>query len=91
MVMLPTRQAAKSILTWLPNEIITEIIRNLPTGDQAAFCLTSKHSNELVTRSLYRAINLNSAFQAKSCCLTLTINQAKAESVRTFRLAHLLL
>ena len=87
--MVLTRRAAKSILTWLPNEIIAEIIRNLPTGDQAALSLASKLFNALVTRSLYRTIILNSVFQAKACCLTLTNNPAKAASIRTFNVAHI--
>ncbi|KAJ7244098.1 hypothetical protein C8J57DRAFT_1365456 [Mycena rebaudengoi] len=53
-----TCRAAKCILRFLPNELLTEIIANAAPADQVALCRVSKLFSRLVHRVLYRTITL---------------------------------
>ncbi|KAJ7136633.1 hypothetical protein C8R44DRAFT_868763 [Mycena epipterygia] len=69
-----TRRAAKSILRFLPNEILTEILALCPPADRAALCRASRLFNKLGTRLLYRGITLKTTHGVLKCCRTLGKN-----------------
>ncbi|KAJ7806438.1 hypothetical protein B0H14DRAFT_2610494 [Mycena olivaceomarginata] len=66
-----SRKAYKSIIRWLPNEILTAIIRNVPTTDLLALCRTSRLMRNLATPLLYRSITLSTVSQLKNFIRTM--------------------
>ncbi|KAJ6532652.1 hypothetical protein B0H19DRAFT_1188084 [Mycena capillaripes] len=57
--MVLTRRAYKSIVRWLPNELISEIMAHSSRLDLVALCRTSRLINGLAIPLLYRAIYLS--------------------------------
>ncbi|KAJ6615119.1 hypothetical protein B0H10DRAFT_85730 [Mycena sp. CBHHK59/15] len=79
-----TRRAAKSILRFLPNEILTEIIAVSPPTTQAALCRASRLFNKLATCFLYRTIVLTTVPALDRCCRTLKNRREEALLVKSF-------
>ncbi|KAJ7244094.1 hypothetical protein C8J57DRAFT_1556092 [Mycena rebaudengoi] len=79
-----TRRAAKCILRFLPNELLTEIIANTAPADQVALCRVSKLFNRLARRVLYRTLALASPRAVLACCHSLVSNQELALLVKSF-------
>ncbi|KAF7354454.1 hypothetical protein MVEN_01134500 [Mycena venus] len=57
--MVLTRRAYKSIVRWLPNEMLSEVFGHLFGADLLALCRTSRLINGLATPLLYRSIALS--------------------------------
>ncbi|KAJ7244087.1 hypothetical protein C8J57DRAFT_1556055 [Mycena rebaudengoi] len=79
-----TRRAAKCILRFLPNELLTEIIANAAPADQVALCRVSKLFNRLARRVLYRTLALASPRAVLTCCHSLVSNTELALLVKSF-------
>ncbi|KAJ7275657.1 hypothetical protein C8J57DRAFT_1223816 [Mycena rebaudengoi] len=79
-----TRRAAKCILRFLPNELLTEIIANAAPADQVALCRVSKLFNRLARRVLYRTLALSSPRAVLTCCHSLVSNPELALLVKSF-------
>ncbi|KAF8130950.1 hypothetical protein K438DRAFT_1999085 [Mycena galopus ATCC 62051] len=56
--MVLTRRAYKSIVRWLPNEVLTEILEYLSADDLILLSRISRLVHGLATPPLYRSINL---------------------------------
>ncbi|KAK6971774.1 hypothetical protein R3P38DRAFT_3141396 [Favolaschia claudopus] len=66
--MVTTRRAAtaaKSIIRWLPNEVLTTIAQYLLVPDLHALCLTSRLFRNIVAPFLYRSVQLSDVFRLK--------------------------
>ncbi|KAF8151257.1 hypothetical protein K438DRAFT_1865168 [Mycena galopus ATCC 62051] len=86
--MVLTRRAHKSIFRWLPNEVISEIIRAVRPSDQAALCRTTKLFHALGVPILYRVVALQGGTSIMHFCDTVLANSSKfAGLVRSLR-AH---
>ncbi|KAJ7275673.1 hypothetical protein C8J57DRAFT_1311402 [Mycena rebaudengoi] len=79
-----TRRAAKCILRFLPNELLTEIIANTAPADQVALCRVSKLFSRLARRVLYRTVTLASLRAILACCHALIGNPELALLVKSF-------
>jgi hypothetical protein len=79
-----TRRAAKCILRFLPNELLTEIIANTAPADQVALCHVSKLFSRLTRRVLYRTVTLASPRAVLACCNALIGNPELALLVKSF-------
>ncbi|KAK6983962.1 hypothetical protein R3P38DRAFT_2744745 [Favolaschia claudopus] len=53
--------AAKSIIRWLPNEILATIIQGLPVADLYAISLASRLLRNIATPFLYRCVHLSTS------------------------------
>ena len=69
-----TRRGVKSILRFLPNELLTEVIAWCRPRDQVALCRATRLFNDLVTRVLYRRINLSTNQAVQNWCRSLSEN-----------------
>lgn len=78
-----TRRAAKCILRFLPNELLTEIIANAAPADQVALCRVSKLFNRLARRVLYHTLALASPRAVLTCCHSLVSNPELALLVKS--------
>ncbi|KAJ7244108.1 hypothetical protein C8J57DRAFT_1556138 [Mycena rebaudengoi] len=79
-----TRRAAKCILRFLPNELLTEVMAKATTADQVALCRVSKLFNRLARRVLYRTLALASPRAVLTCCHRLVSNPELALLVKSF-------
>ncbi|KAK6969614.1 hypothetical protein R3P38DRAFT_2587459 [Favolaschia claudopus] len=60
--MVITRRALKlsrSIIAWLPNEVLSSIIAYAANSELLSLCLTSRLMRKISTRFLYRVVHLN--------------------------------
>ncbi|KAJ6578223.1 hypothetical protein B0H19DRAFT_1122698 [Mycena capillaripes] len=64
--MVLTRRAHKCIVTWFPNEVISEVFLYMSPMDLLALCRTSRLINGLATPLLYRCIDLRDIFQMET-------------------------
>ncbi|KAJ7509623.1 hypothetical protein B0H11DRAFT_1960350 [Mycena galericulata] len=82
--MVLTRRQYRAISSWLPNEVIVQIIEAAPRADQAALCRVSKLFRGLGVRVMYRVVHLeHSRANVRAFCLALLWNPALAELVRS--------
>ncbi|KAJ7036524.1 hypothetical protein C8F04DRAFT_1394125 [Mycena alexandri] len=82
--MVLTRRASKSIVRWLPNEVISEIIQAAPPRDQASLCRATKLFEGLGVPILYRVVDLKTGASTKAFCSTIASYTAKfAKLVRS--------
>jgi hypothetical protein len=88
-----TRRAAtasKSIIRWLPNEILTAAMCNCPTADLAAFCKTSRLLRNIATPLLYRDVTISEISQIKAFVRTMQQRSSSSLSrhIRRFCLLY---
>jgi hypothetical protein len=72
--MVLTRRAAraeKSIIRWLPNEILTAVMLEVAIPDLVSLCMTSRLIRNIVTPLLYRDILLSEVPETKSFLRTM--------------------
>ncbi|KAJ7806436.1 hypothetical protein B0H14DRAFT_3767925 [Mycena olivaceomarginata] len=78
--MVLTRRAYKSIIRWLPNEILTAVMSHLLTSDLLALCRTSRLMRNIATPLLYRTISLSTMHQMHTFIRTLEQSSGSASS-----------
>ncbi|KAF8149211.1 hypothetical protein K438DRAFT_1779404 [Mycena galopus ATCC 62051] len=81
--MVLTRRASraeKSIVRWLPNEVIAEVMSELSRGDLATFCRTSRLLHNIATPLLYRAVSFSKLAQLKAFLRTMKV-QSRSTSL----------
>ncbi|KAJ6548182.1 hypothetical protein DFH09DRAFT_1367018 [Mycena vulgaris] len=88
--MVLTRRAYKAISRWLPNEIITEIVRAAPPNDQASLCRVSKLFRGICLPILYRAVGLATYTSLVAFCSTISSNSLVAQLVRSFEVSYIM-
>ncbi|KAF7372827.1 hypothetical protein MSAN_00488700 [Mycena sanguinolenta] len=77
--MVLTRRAVtayKSIIRWLPNEILTTMMLHLSQQDLVVLCRTSRLFRNLATPLLYRCVSLSTDFQVNSFVRMITRRSA---------------
>lgn len=74
--------ASSSMFSSLPTEVLDAIVQDTSKADQLSLSPTSKLLNAVVTRRLYRDINLRSHAQTVRCCKTLISNANASASTR---------
>ncbi|KAJ7490806.1 hypothetical protein FB451DRAFT_1221120 [Mycena latifolia] len=84
--MVLTRRAYKAISRWLPNEIITEIIRAAPQADRASLCRVSKLFHALCLPVLYRVVHVQTRASAEAFGLSVLSDTALGPLVRSFKI-----
>ncbi|KAJ7731798.1 hypothetical protein DFH07DRAFT_846882 [Mycena maculata] len=82
--MILTRRVSGSILRWLPNELLSEIISFSSPAAKLSLCRVSKLFHELAAISLYRVVMLQSYKQLHQFWESLSENSTRARSVRIF-------
>ncbi|KAK7000201.1 hypothetical protein R3P38DRAFT_3057612 [Favolaschia claudopus] len=73
--------AARSIIRWLPNEILSTVAQELPTADLRVLCLTSRLLRNIATPFLYRCVHLPTLSQLK--CFLRTMKQRSGASLHS--------
>ncbi|KAJ7801447.1 hypothetical protein B0H14DRAFT_2895640 [Mycena olivaceomarginata] len=84
--MVLTRRAAraeKSIIRWLPNEILTAVMLEVAIPDLVSLCMTSRLIRNIVTPLLYRDILLSEVPETK--CFLRTMKQRSGSLCRYVR------
>ncbi|KAJ7681979.1 hypothetical protein DFH06DRAFT_284986 [Mycena polygramma] len=76
----------ESIFTWLPNELIFELLVNLPQRDLATLCRTSRLISGLAIAELYRTISLPTAAILENFLSSLYAD-SRSQYVREFSIA----
>ncbi|KAJ7454634.1 hypothetical protein B0H11DRAFT_1926461 [Mycena galericulata] len=79
---------SREIARWLPDELITEIIRNISKADQANLCRVSKLFRSLTLPVLNRdvALYVGNGPVLDAFCSALLANPARADAIRSFTL-----
>ncbi|KAJ7612174.1 hypothetical protein FB45DRAFT_1065535 [Roridomyces roridus] len=91
--MVLTRSASRArmrITRWLPNEVLTEIIRHARRADQMTLCRASKLFHALVLPILSQSIDLwtNRPSSLKEFCLSLVKNPERAVYTRSISIIN---
>ncbi|KAJ7773649.1 hypothetical protein DFH07DRAFT_801357 [Mycena maculata] len=77
----------RMITQWLPNELITEIVRAAPKAGQAALCRVSKLFHDLALPVLNRAVDFhvddNNECNFIPCCSALIATPTRADAIRS--------
>ncbi|KAJ7736027.1 hypothetical protein DFH07DRAFT_986968 [Mycena maculata] len=82
--MVLTHRRSRAISRYLPDEVINEIIQNVPRSDLLTLCQLSKLFHGLAVSALYRVIKLDTFTSIKSFCRAVLSNPRLAASVRSF-------
>ncbi|KAJ7478667.1 hypothetical protein B0H11DRAFT_1916652 [Mycena galericulata] len=88
--MVLTRRTSKirsiEIWRWLPNELLTEIIQNVSSADQATLCRVSKLLHNLTLPVLNRTVELNTTHprSLRTFCSALIAKPVRADAIRSF-------
>jgi hypothetical protein len=72
--MVLTRRAAKankSIIRWLPNEILTSVMLDVSRPGLIALCMTSRLMRNIAMALLYRTVSLSNVRQIKAFLRTM--------------------
>ncbi|KAF7351701.1 hypothetical protein MSAN_01603200 [Mycena sanguinolenta] len=83
--MVLTRAAAKSILRWLPNELLTAVMCHLFRADLVALCRTSRLLRNLATPLLYRSVYLSNNVRIQHFVRTMTQSSTSSLSIHVRR------
>ncbi|KAJ7895272.1 hypothetical protein B0H14DRAFT_2681818 [Mycena olivaceomarginata] len=78
--MVLTRRAYKSIIRWLPNEVLTAVMSHLLTSDLLTLCRTSRLMRNIATPLLYRTISLSTMHQMHTFIRTMEQSSGSASS-----------
>ncbi|KAJ7736211.1 hypothetical protein DFH07DRAFT_843051 [Mycena maculata] len=82
-------KARMAITLWFPNEVMTEIIRNVSRADQATLCRVSKIFNALSLPVLNRTVTIvggldnNQVHVLKAFCTALIAHPFRADAIRS--------
>ncbi|KAJ7612209.1 hypothetical protein FB45DRAFT_875095 [Roridomyces roridus] len=82
------RKVYLPILEWLPDEVLIEIVRSAPKGNQAALCRTSKPFYALSLPILYQNVVLYLGEKTDiidTFCLTVVGHPERADVIRSLR------
>ncbi|KAJ7468033.1 hypothetical protein FB451DRAFT_1257848 [Mycena latifolia] len=81
----------KTIVPWLPNEIIIQIIQAVPRcADRGVLCRTSRRFHSLSAPVLYWSVELRTPVSIVAFCFAVLSNSALAELVRSFTVVETL-
>ncbi|KAJ7476744.1 hypothetical protein FB451DRAFT_1243879 [Mycena latifolia] len=87
--MEPAPRGSASILQWLPNETVAQIIQAAPCdADRVALCGTSKLFYGLGLPVLYRSVRIQYLASIEAFCSAVLSNPALAEHVRSFTITN---
>ncbi|KAJ7635797.1 hypothetical protein DFH06DRAFT_1336432 [Mycena polygramma] len=89
--MVLTRRGRKSIVRWLPNEILSETMGYASTMDLVALCSTSRLMSALATPLLYRTVYLRNSHRIRIFASTMrnheSSNDPRSRHVREFTIS----
>ncbi|KAJ7779502.1 hypothetical protein DFH07DRAFT_936289 [Mycena maculata] len=89
--MVLTRRAYKSIIRWLPNEVLSEVMLWATQLDLVALCQTSRLINGLATPLLYHTISLGTIQGIERFTSSMRRHRlSKCHHVRRFRIKEIL-
>ncbi|KAJ6453531.1 hypothetical protein C8R45DRAFT_1192719 [Mycena sanguinolenta] len=78
-----TRRTAKSILRWLPNEVLAAVMSYSSTSDLIALCTASRLFHAIAVRVLYHTVNLSSNVQLDAFLRTMESCDTSTTSLLT--------
>ncbi|KAJ7757246.1 hypothetical protein DFH07DRAFT_461175 [Mycena maculata] len=86
-------RASRAITRWLPNEVLTEIIRAALQADQATLCRVSKLFHDLslpiLNRAAYLPLTPGANIIVREFCAAIIHNPSREDAIRFFSLRPL--